>query len=160
MKPQQDSASGDTDVAHLAEHLAADIAWLRDEYGLHIASMLGAERELRRIPALQAELEAVTADALRAYTKLNGLHVSARAHRDRVRELEAERDELRADAMRWREMRRVFHVTETIGVSIGSPATKLSCHWHGWARGDHVDVSGCVDALIAERAADLAHMEQ
>lgn len=57
-----------------------------------------------------------------------------------------------ADAARWREMRRVFHVTENIGRSTGMPATKLSCHWHGWCTGDHADVTACVDALIAERA--------
>lgn len=61
-------------------------------------------------------------------------------------------EQTRADAARWREMRRVFHVTEHIGKTTCMPATKLSCHWHGWASGDHADVTGCVDALIYERA--------
>lgn len=63
----------------------------------------------------------------------------------------------RADAARWREMRRVFHVTENIGRTTGMPATKLSCHWHGWCLGDHSDVTACVDSLIQERAELRAH---
>lgn len=47
-----------------------------------------------RCGAAESQRDEALADAVRAYTKLNGLHVSARAHRDRVRELVAARQPL------------------------------------------------------------------
>ena len=49
---------------------------------------------LAEIERLQSALNEALADAVRAYSKLNGLHVSARAHRDEIKQLKAERDTL------------------------------------------------------------------
>ena len=51
-------------------------------------NFLRAREWADRCGAAESQRDEALADAVRAYTKLNGLHVSARAHRDRVRKLE------------------------------------------------------------------------
>lgn len=144
----------------LALQLADAIEEARDMW-----SVRDAAAELRRQHAEIEELRDDLADYRHLHTRHNALAASAREYRDEIARLTAALDDahagesvaqaaaeaLRADAERWREMRRVFHVTEHIGRTTGMPATKLSAHWHGWASGDHADVTGCVDALINER---------
>lgn len=61
----------------------------------------------------------------------------------------------KADAERWREVRRVFHVDgagQYHSKPGSSPETLLLTHWRGWVHGKHDDVTSAVDAMIAERA--------
>lgn len=100
---------GDADALTLAAHLAADYAWLRDEYGLYIASMLGAQSELRRIPALEAERDAMQQslyDEIDANFSLRDLG-GALPDEDMgtfLRRVIAERDQLRAERDQTKEL--------------------------------------------------------
>ena len=74
-----------------------DIAQGSAEMHRLVAQNLAAEND-----HLRADLESALGDAIRAHDKLNGVHDSARAHRDRVRELEAECASLRAEVEVWK----------------------------------------------------------
>lgn len=148
------------DAADKMESLHAECESLRtqlQEQALQSLSTMGQD------DATIADLRAQLAEARESFNQMEERFWEVSQMHDHVttqlNAARAEAEALRADARRWREMRRVFHVTENIGRTNGMPATKLSCHWHGWASGDHADVTGCVDALIAERDNDMGAKE-
>ena len=85
----------------LADELKTDMAWLRETQCLAIASMYGAEEELRRLAEVERERNKLLGELKRVKGICTDVTTACQAHLRRILDLEAERDALRAEVERF-----------------------------------------------------------